>query len=73
MGESCDKATELSGQLNAPEIVTLEALAGGRRYRFPVAAPGFSVRLGGFRGVPGAIRWVDAAGRVVWPPLASGS
>ena len=70
MGESCDKDTELFGQINAPEIVTLEVLAGGHRYRFPVAPPGFAVRLDGFRGRPETVRWLDAAGRTVWPSPA---
>jgi hypothetical protein len=70
-GELCDKDTELFGQINAPEIATLEVLAGGRRYRFPVAPPGFAVRLDGFRGRPESVRWLDAAGRTVWPASAA--
>lgn len=66
MGEACDKPTEVFGQVNAPEIVALEVAYGGAWHRFPVAAPGFAVRLAGYRGVPSSYRWLDAAGRVVW-------
>lgn len=66
MGEACDKPTELFGQVNAPEIVALEVAYDGTWHRFPVAAPGFAVRLAGFLGVPTSYRWLDAAGGIVW-------
>lgn len=65
-GEACIKETELFGQINAAEIVALEVLVEGAWRRYPVAPPGFAVRLDGFRGRPTDYRWVDAAGRVVW-------
>ncbi|MDP9363779.1 MAG: hypothetical protein M3Q10_06070 [Chloroflexota bacterium] len=65
-GEACDKPTEVFGQVNAPEIVALEVEYGGAWRRFPVAAPGFAVRLDGYRGVPTAYRWLDRDGRAVW-------
>jgi hypothetical protein len=66
MGETCDKPTELFGQVNAPEIAALEAEYDGAWHHFPVAAPGFAVRLAGFHGVPSSYRWLDAAGGIVW-------
>lgn len=66
LGEVCDKPTELFGQVNAPEIVALEVAYDGAWHRFPVAAPGFAVRLPGFRSVPSSYRWLDAMGGVVW-------
>ena len=65
-GEACDKATELFGQINAPSIVALEVRVGAAWRRYPVAPPGFAVRLDGFRGTPTDYRWLDANGRVVW-------
>ena len=65
-GEACDKPTEVFGQVNAPEIVALEMEYGGAWHRFPVAAPGFALRLDGFRGAPTAYRWLDRGGRAVW-------
>jgi len=66
LGEVCDKPTELFGQVNAPEIVALEVAYDGAWHRFPVAAPGFAVRLPDFHGGPSSYRWLDAAGGVVW-------
>ena len=64
-GEECDKETELFGQINAPEIATLVVLVEGRWRRYPVAAPGYAVRLDGVRGAPTDDRWLDAAGQIV--------
>ena len=66
LGESCAEDTELFGQINAPEIVALEVQYEGAWHRFPVAAPGYIVRLDSFSGVPTAYRWLDADGDVVW-------
>lgn len=66
MGEACDKPTEVFGRVNASEIVALELGYGGAWRRFPVAAPGFAVRLDGDHGAPSSYRWLDAAGRPVW-------
>ncbi len=66
MGEACDKATELFGQVNAPSIVALEVRVGAAWRRYPVAPPGVAVRLDGFRGTPTDYRWLDTNGRVVW-------
>ena len=65
-GEACIKETELFGQVNAAEIVALEVLVEGAWRRYPVAPPGFAVRLDGFRGQPADDRWMDATGRVIW-------
>ncbi len=66
LGESCAKDTELFGQINAPEIVTLEVQYEGAWHRFPVSAPAYIVRREGFTRPPTAYRWLDADGDVVW-------
>ena len=65
VGEECNKETELFGQINDPAIVVLEVLVEGRWRRYPVAAPGYAVRLAGVHGAPTDYRWLDAAGQVV--------
>ncbi len=65
-GEACDKPTEVFGQVNAPEIAALEVAYDGAWHSFPVAVPGFVVRLGGYHGVPTTYRWLDQYGGVVW-------
>jgi hypothetical protein len=64
-GERCSQEPELFGQINDPNIVTMEVLIGDSWQRYEVAAPGFAVRLVGAPGVPARFRWLDAAGRVV--------
>lgn len=66
VGERCDQAPELFGQVNDPTIVALEVRVGGAWRRFPVAAPGFVVRLDGAADAPEEYRWLDAEGRTVW-------
>lgn len=54
------------GQVNAPEIVTLELEIHGAWRSYPVSAPGYAVSLSGFDETPTGYRWLDAGGRVVW-------
>jgi hypothetical protein len=54
------------GQVNSPEIVTLELEIDGKWRRFPVSSPGYAVRLSGFGEIPTAYRWLDASDRVIW-------
>lgn len=72
MGERCAQSTELFGQINVDDIVALDVWVGDSWQRFPVAAPGFVVRLAGVAGAPSGYRWLDPAERVVWEtPAAS--
>jgi len=64
--ESCPgHDTEVFGQINDREITALEMLFDGTWHRYPVAAPGYAIRLEGFQGTPSDYRWLDVAGRVV--------
>jgi hypothetical protein len=67
-GEDCGGDTVTFGQVNDGRIAALELACGGERRRYPVAAPGFLVRLEGCIKQPTDPRWLDTAGQVVWPP-----
>jgi len=54
------------GQVNAPEIVTLELEIDGAWRSYPVSGPGYAVRLSGFDERPTGYRWLNEAGRMVW-------
>jgi hypothetical protein len=64
LGEGCGKPVELFGTVASPAIVALEVLVDGAWRRFPIAAPGFVIRLDG-RSLPADHRWLDAAGNEV--------
>lgn len=66
VGEDCGWTPELFGQINDPEIVAMDVRIGDAWRRFPVAAPGFVVRLDGAAGPPAGLRWFAADGRLVW-------
>lgn len=65
-GGRCQGDTELFGQIDASEIVAVEVLYDGRWHRYPVAVPGYIVRLDGYRGTPEEYRWLDVTGEVVY-------
>lgn len=51
----------LWGQVNAPEIMTMEVQVGGTFAQYPVRAPGYIVRTGSDT-LPDRVRWLDANG-----------
>ncbi|MDQ3539257.1 MAG: hypothetical protein M3440_01085 [Chloroflexota bacterium] len=53
------------GQVNTPEIVTLELEIDGAWRSYPVSGPGYAVRLSGYDETPTGYRWLDAGGRVI--------
>lgn len=53
------------GQVNAPEIVTLELEIDGVWRSYHVSVPGYAVGLSGLDEVPTGYRWLDAEGRAI--------
>lgn len=65
MGQPCitaDTRVCIFGQIHADEIRTIEARYAGAWHRYPVAGPGYVIRL---PEEPTAYRWLDAEGEVV--------
>lgn len=54
------------GQVNDPEITWLEVQSNGEWARYPVAAPGYAIRLPPENPRPTAARWLDAHGEILW-------
>lgn len=54
------------GQVNSREIAWLDVLADGGWERYPVAYPGFLIRLAEGQSIPNQYRWLDTDGQVIW-------
>lgn len=54
------------GQVNTPEIITLELEIDGAWRSYPVSSPGYAVRLAESDVIPTGYRWLDAEGRAVY-------
>jgi len=58
--------TVIYGQVNNRAITWLDVQTDGEWQRYPVAYPGFAIRLGDGWSIPSQYRWLDADGQVIW-------
>ena len=60
------KTVDVFGQINDPNIISLELFYYDTWHQYSVVSPGFAIRIENFNGVPSDFRWLSADGSVVF-------